>query len=122
MALPPAWDLLLCAKYLFFAARRSSSQRSLTGHLDRGFDGIFKIVRVVGRGLVSFAEVHAIIARAHAAQSEPEMARDRLGFLERHHLPFAFRRDTGPSDAGLNGSPGWIARVAWRYEARPRLI
>src|SRR5262249_39665393 len=47
-------------------------------------DGIFEIVRVVGSGLVSIAEVHAIIAGAHHAKSEPEMARDRFGFLERH--------------------------------------
>jgi hypothetical protein len=55
-----------------------------TGHLNRGFDGIFEIVRVVSRRFVSIAEVHSIRARAHLAQSEPEMARDRLGFLERH--------------------------------------
>src|SRR5215470_10751867 len=61
-----------------------SSQRSPTGHLNRGIDGVFEIVRVIGRGLVSLAEVHAILARAHLAQSEPEMARDRFGFLERH--------------------------------------
>src|SRR6516164_5437965 len=42
------------------------------------------MVRVVGRGFVSIAEVHAIVARAHLAQSDPEMARDRFGFLERH--------------------------------------
>src|SRR5262249_47957111 len=42
------------------------------------------IVRVVGCGLVSIAEVHAIFAGAHHAQSEPEMARDRFGLLERH--------------------------------------
>src|SRR5262245_8704570 len=57
---------------------------SLTGHLDHGSDGIFEIVRVVGRGLVSIAEVHAVIARAKLAQSEPEMARDRFCFLQRH--------------------------------------
>ena len=36
--------------------------------------------------MVSFpiAEVPAIGARAHLAQSEPEMTRDRFGFLERH--------------------------------------
>jgi hypothetical protein len=27
---------------------------------------------------------HAVVARAHLAQSEPEMARNRFGFLERH--------------------------------------
>jgi len=58
--------------------------RALTGHLNRGIDGVFEIVCVTGRRLVSIAEVHAIIARAHPAQSEPEMARDRFGFLERH--------------------------------------
>src|SRR5262249_23317868 len=61
-----------------------SSQRSPTGHLNRGIDGVFEIVRVVGRGLVSIAEVHSIVARAHLAQSEPETARDRFGFLECH--------------------------------------
>jgi hypothetical protein len=55
-----------------------------TGHLNRGFDRIFEIVRVLSRRLVSIAEVHAIRARAHLAQSEPEMARDRFGFLEHH--------------------------------------
>src|SRR5262249_48583255 len=34
--------------------------------------------------LVSIAEVHAIVAGAQLAQSEPEVARDRFGFLERH--------------------------------------
>ena len=47
-----------------------------TGHLNRGFDGILQIVRVVSRRFVSIAEVHAIVARAHLAQSEPEMARN----------------------------------------------
>jgi hypothetical protein len=55
-----------------------------TGHLNHGFDGIFETVRVVSRGFVSIAEVHSIGARAHLAQSEPEVARDRFGFLERH--------------------------------------
>src|SRR5262249_1011854 len=61
-----------------------AAQRSPTGHLSRGIDGVFEIVRVIGRGLVSIAEVHAILARAHLALSEPEMARDRFGFLECH--------------------------------------
>jgi hypothetical protein len=42
---------------------------SLTGHLNRGIDGVYEIVGVVGRGLVSVAEVHAIVARAHRAQA-----------------------------------------------------
>jgi hypothetical protein len=53
--------------------RRCSSQHSLTGHLNRSIDGVFEIVRVVGRGLISIAEVHAIVARAHC---EPKMASD----------------------------------------------
>jgi hypothetical protein len=57
---------------------------SLTDHLDRGIDGVFEIVRVVGRSLVSIRGAHAIGARAHSAQSEPKMARDQFGFLERH--------------------------------------
>src|SRR5215510_15913581 len=55
-----------------------------TRHLSRGIDCVFEIVRVIGRGLVSIAEVHAILARAHLAQSEPETARDRFGFLKCH--------------------------------------
>ncbi|TMJ80944.1 MAG: AraC family transcriptional regulator [Alphaproteobacteria bacterium] len=72
---------------------RCSSQSSLTGHLNRCFDGVFEAVCVVARCLVSIAEVHAIVARAHLAQGEPEMARDRFGFLERHgavHWQFCF--------------------------------
>ena len=38
-----------------------------TGHLNRGIDGVFEIVRVVSRRFVSIAEVHAIVARAHLA-------------------------------------------------------
>src|SRR5262249_4061941 len=68
-----------------------SSQRSPTGQLNRGIDGVFQIVRVVGRGLVSIAEVHAIVVGAQLAQSEPEMARDRFGFLERHGFVYRHR-------------------------------
>src|SRR5262249_46275480 len=84
VALPLLRDLLLCAKHLFAAARRSSSQCSFTGLLNHSIDGIFEIIRVVGRHLVSIAEVHAIVARAHLAQGQPEMSRDRFGLLERH--------------------------------------
>jgi hypothetical protein len=71
-------DLLVCAKQLFVAARTMgcgrdaasattsdsvglaiARKRSLTSHLNRGVDGVFKVVRVVGRGLVSIAEVWA---------------------------------------------------------------
>src|SRR5262249_58652420 len=61
-----------------------SSQRALAGHLNRGIDGVFEILRVVGRVLVSVATAHAKVAGAHLAQGEPEMSRDRFGFLERH--------------------------------------
>jgi hypothetical protein len=101
-------DLLVRAKHLFVAANvcagsatgsalagsaitRSSGdarsrlqlcmvQLSPTGHPNRGIDRVFETVSVVGRGLVSIAEVHAIIARAHLAKSEPEMTSDRFGF------------------------------------------
>src|SRR5262249_51359770 len=84
VASQPVRDLLICAKHLFIAARRSSSQRSFTRHLNRGVDGVFEVVRVVGRGLVPIAEVHAIVTGAQLAQGKPEMARNRFGFLERH--------------------------------------
>ena len=100
VALSRVRDLLLRAKHLFVAARTvrhrrqlsrgerdrvgCSSQCSLTGHLNRSIDGVFEIVRVIGRRLVSIAEVHAVVARAHLAQSEPEMACNRFGLLERH--------------------------------------
>ena len=59
-------------------------QRPLTGHLHCGTHCIFKIAGVISRGLVSTWQVHAIVTRAYLAQSEPEMACDRFGFLERH--------------------------------------
>jgi len=49
-----------------------------------GINGVFELVCVVGRGLVSIAEVHAIVAGAKLAQGKPEVARHRFGFLERH--------------------------------------
>jgi hypothetical protein len=66
--------------------------RNARGHLNRSIDGIFEIVRVVSSRFVSIAEVHAIRARAHLAQSEPEMASDRFGLLEPHRLPFVAKR------------------------------
>src|SRR5262249_15379048 len=59
-------------------------QCSFTGLLNHSINGIFEIIRVVGRHLVSIAEVHAIVTRAHLAQGQPEMSRDRFGLLERH--------------------------------------
>ena len=53
-------------------------------HPNRGIDRVFETAGVVGRGLVSIAEVHAIVARAHLAKFEPEMTSDRFRFSERH--------------------------------------
>jgi len=69
---------------LKYVAGTQRLQRSLMGHLNRGIDGVFEIVRVVGRGFVSIAEVHAIFARVQQAQREPEVARNRFRFVERH--------------------------------------
>jgi hypothetical protein len=44
----------------------------------RGIDGFYEIVRVISRGLVSIAEVHAIVARAQQAQRESEVSRSWL--------------------------------------------
>src|SRR5262249_1691929 len=95
-----------------------SSQRSPTGHLNRGIDGVFEIVRVIGRGLVSIAEVHAIVAGAQLAQGKPEMARNRFGFLERHEYfkempqryPWRGSRSVSSADCCkvLTGSPRQI--------------
>jgi len=52
--------------------------------ISRATNGVFEIVCVVGRSLVSIAEVHTIVAGAQLAQGKPEMARNRFGFLERH--------------------------------------
>src|SRR5215472_12673614 len=71
-----AKHLLLAATTVCHGSLWCSSQPSLMGHLNRGVDGVFETVRVVNRGLASIAEVHAIVPRAHLAQSEPEMARD----------------------------------------------
>src|SRR5262249_18707817 len=67
--------------------------------------GVFEIVRVVSCDLVSIAEVHAIIAGAHHAQSEPEMARDRFGLLERHGF--------------VKSSSGSVSKAAHELHAMP---
>jgi hypothetical protein len=54
------------------------------GHHNHGINGRLRACLCSRRGLVSIAEVHAIVAGAQLAQSEPEMARNRFGFLERH--------------------------------------
>ena len=52
---------------------QSSLQLVLTSHRDGGVNGVFEIDRVAGRALVPIAEVHAIVARARLAWSEPKM-------------------------------------------------
>jgi hypothetical protein len=84
VALVPVWELLLSGDTRSPASSLYGATRNARGHLNRRIDGTFEIVRVVSRRFVSIAEVHAIRARAHLAQSEPEMARDRFGFLEHH--------------------------------------
>jgi hypothetical protein len=91
-----------------FAVRAYLRHNSPPGHLNRGIDGVFEIVLVVSRGLVSIAEVHAIFAGAKLAQSEPEMARDRFGFLERHEF---FKEMPQGSRS--------VLRTAARYECVP---
>src|SRR5262249_16617655 len=89
----------------------------LTGHLNRRVDGVFEIVRVVGRGLVSIAEVHAKVARARA-QSETEMTRDRFGLLEHHgavHWRFRFLVASPPArDLLLFAKHLFVAAIAWQ--------
>src|SRR5262249_49085219 len=74
----------LSATALGSVGSQSFENARLRAISNRGVDGVFEIVRIVGRGLVSIAEVHAIVAGAQLAQNEPGMARDRFGFLERH--------------------------------------
>src|SRR5262245_590576 len=94
-----------------------SSQRSPTGHHNRGIDGVFEFVRVVGRGLVSIAEVHAIVAGAKLAQGKPEMARNRFGFLERHEyfkeMPQGYSVSSGPL-RDMNAYRPRLARASYR--------
>jgi len=63
-----------------FAVRAYLRHNSPPGHLNPGIDGIFEIVRVVGRNLGSITEVHAIVARAYLAQSEPRWRAIDLAF------------------------------------------
>src|SRR5260370_10665113 len=90
---------------------RCRSQSSLTSHLNRCVDGVFEAVRVVGRCLVSIAEVHAIVARAHLAQGEAEMTRDRFGFLERHRASSAARRQWVRAIGCMPKQAAWLART-----------
>ena len=73
-----------------------------SGHPNRGIDRVFETISVVGRGLVSIAEVHAIVARAHLAKSEPEMTSDRFGFSERH----GFVKSSSGSTSKATGHSG----------------
>src|SRR5262249_41803544 len=87
------------------------SQCSLTGHLNRGVDGVFELVCVVGHGLVAIAEVHAIVAGARLAHSEPEMARNRLAFWSVMNTPRRCHR-------GIQS----VLRTAARYEFVPAIF
>jgi hypothetical protein len=101
-------NLLLCAKRLLVAARercglgccRYTHDARCSRHPNRGIDGVLEIVGVVGRGLVAIAKLHAIVPGAYFAQSEPEMAHDRFGFLQRHSSS-STRRTRGPGSYGL---------------------
>jgi hypothetical protein len=103
---------------------RSSSQLALTSHRDGGINGVFEIDRVAGRALVPITEVHAIVARAHLAQSEPKMSRDRFRYLERNgfsnrhreavavELPAKPRSRTGlPARASCSGTASHLPRL-----------
>src|SRR5262245_2452254 len=68
-------------------SRSSHRDNGALSHLNRCIDGVLEIVRVIGRRLVSIAEVHAIVAGAYLAQSELETACNGFGFLKRHRLP-----------------------------------
>jgi hypothetical protein len=50
VALPASWDLSFRAKHLLLGADRTT-----TGHFNRSVDGVFEIIRVVGRRRVSIA-------------------------------------------------------------------
>ena len=91
-----------------------ASRRALSGHLDRGSDSVLETVRVVGRGLGSIAKVYAIVAGAHLAERDVEMARDRFGFLERHRRPAAVESARGRVI-------GWAPRRTARLDGMRRL-
>src|SRR6516162_2920112 len=117
-------DLLLCAKHLSVAARtvwhrRQSSrgerdrvgcspQCSLTGHRNHGINGVFELVCVVGRGLVSIAEIHAIVAGAQLARVSPRWRAIDLAFWSLMNTPRRCHRDIRS-----------VLRTAARYECVP---
>src|SRR5262245_35943232 len=78
-----------------YSSSHGATRSGFTRHLNRRPHSIFESVRVIGRGLFSIAKVHPIVARAHLAEREPEMAGDRFGFLVRHgasmSLPISIR-------------------------------
>ena len=94
--------------------------RWLSDHLNPGVDGVFEIGRVVGRSLVSAAKAHAIVSRAHFAQSAPEMARDRFGFLERHGLSPQVPHARGMAPGSWRDQPGLT--VLGRFAPSPGLV
>jgi hypothetical protein len=60
------------------------------------------------RGELEF-EVHAIVARAHFAQREAEMARDRFGFLECHGF---VKSSSGSTGKGLVNTAASVAAAS----------
>jgi hypothetical protein len=70
------------------------------------------------RGLVSIAEVHAIGARAHLAQSEPEMTRDRFGVLERH----GFVKSSSGSTHRAADTASWANSFLSRFAPRAGFV
>lgn len=93
---------------------------SLTDHCYRDIDGVFEIVGVVGRRVVSIGKPHAIVSRAHFAQSAPEMARDRFGFLERHGLSPQVPHARGMAPGSWRDQPGLT--VLGRFAPSPGLV
>jgi hypothetical protein len=96
------------------------SPLSLTDHCYRDIDGVFEIVGVVGRRVVSSGKLHAIVSRAHFAQNAPEMARDRFGFLERHCLSPQVPHARGVAPGFWRDQPGWT--VLGRFSPYPGLV
>jgi len=77
--------------------------------------------RQVGRGLVPIAEVHAKVAGAQLAQSEPEVSRNRFGLLERHRTDQRCPQHSSKKYARHQiGSAA--SRLAWFSGDRARIV
>src|SRR5262249_14170034 len=76
-------------------------------------------VLTASSSLSVIAEVHAIVAGAKLAQSEPEMARDRFGFLERQgDATGLFGQFCGPL-RGMNACRSRLTRASYRSSSIP---